>query len=270
MQVLNVTSIGLRREEPFGFTIDRPLGMGQFLFLRFYTPMEIRTTSGVSFAEAGTCILYPPDSPQWYRGYEVGLINDWMYLEGAGVKVLMERYGLPLNQLLKPRDTRFISPLLEVINQEYHLQGRFYSDAIGLYVEELILKLARYCQEEMTDLTPVEAGYLPAFRSLRLEIHEQFAQDWSVEEMAVRVHLSPSRFASLYRQFFEVSPMEDLIRVRLDNARMLLTNRAATVSEAAAQSGFANVSYFSRLFRRRVGCAPRDYYRTRLFPQNVL
>jgi AraC family transcriptional regulator, arabinose operon regulatory protein len=262
MNTLTVTSLGIRREEAPGFTIDRPQGMGQAVFVRFYTPMEIRTEEGIVTAEPGCCLFYEPGFPQWYRGHGVGLVNDWMHLQGALVGQLATQYEVPMNIPLAPRESGFVPGILEGIWRERHSPERFREEAIRLLVEELFLKLSRQCTEERLALTPAEAAYLPAFRSLRMDIHQQLQERWHVEEMARRVHLSPSRFAALYRRFFGVSPMEDLIRVRLENARTLLTNRAATVSEAAVQSGFENECYFSRLFRRRVGCAPRDYYRS--------
>lgn len=79
--------------------------------------------------------------------------------------------------------------------------------------------------------------------------------------MADAAHLSPSRFRALYRRFFGVSPAEDLIRARIRMACLLLTNATLTVGEVARRSGFGSVYYFSRAFKARVGCPPREYYR---------
>lgn len=261
MQALTVTSLGIRRSEPHSFTIDRPHGFGQYVFVRFYSPMEIQEEQGIVTTEAGCCILYEPQAPQWYRGHRAGFVNDWMHLQGALVVELANQYQLPMNVVLTPRDSGFVPSVLEEIWRERHTPEQFRQEAIRLLVETLFLKLSRQSGEELLDLTPAEAAYLSAFRNLRMEVHQRLQERWRVEEMAQSVHLSPSRFSALYRRIFGVSPMEDLIRVRLDAAKTLLTNRAATVHEAALQSGFENESYFSRLFRRRVGCAPREYYR---------
>ena len=79
--------------------------------------------------------------------------------------------------------------------------------------------------------------------------------------MAQLTHMSPSRFAVLYKRILGASPTEDLIEARLARARGLLTNAGLSVGEVAAETGFTSLSYFSRLFRRRVGTTPRDYQR---------
>ncbi|MMZ68454.1 HTH-type transcriptional activator Btr [compost metagenome] len=53
--------------------------------------------------------------------------------------------------------------------------------------------------------------------------------------------------------------MEYLSRLRLHHAKKLLSRPDITVKEAAAESGFGNEFYFSRVFKREVGMAPTAY-----------
>jgi len=94
-----------------------------------------------------------------------------------------------------------------------------------------------------------------------MQVHEQLKERWTVASMAELAHVSASRFAVLYKKLFGVTPMEDLIDARLARARALLTSAGLSVGEAAAQTGFASLCYFSRLFRRRMGTTARDYCR---------
>ena len=55
--------------------------------------------------------------------------------------------------------------------------------------------------------------------------------------------------------------MEDLIRARLRRARALLTDERIPIREVADRTGFGSVCHFTRLFRKHVGCAPREYHR---------
>jgi len=116
-------------------------------------------------------------------------------------------------------------------------------------------------RQTAAQLTPAEAARVDEFRNLRMHVHERMRQPWRVAEMAGLAHLSPSRFAVLYTKLFEVSPMEDLIHARLHRARALLTDGGIPVSDVAQRAGFGSVCHFSRLFRKHVGCAPRDYHR---------
>jgi LacI family transcriptional regulator len=55
------------------------------------------------------------------------------------------------------------------------------------------------------------------------------------------------------------SPKQELMRVQIDRAKMLLTQTDMTVELVAKRSGFAAFEYFVRAFRREVGITPLAY-----------
>lgn len=244
-----------------GSVIDRPWGLGCFLLLRFHSSMDILTAQGMVQAEPGHCILYSPEQPQWYRGRQGGWVNDWIHMEGEAIGLIAARHEVPLNTLLMPSDTRFFRHLLEEIRSEEFHAGAGYEEVVQTLVHQLLVKLGRALRDPDAQLTPAEAAHLPALYAFRQRLHEQLAHRWTVEEMATEVGLSRPRFAALYQRFFKVSPGEDLLRARLQQARFLLNNRAMPVREAAMQCGFRSLHYFSHVFRQRVGCAPSEYHR---------
>jgi AraC-like DNA-binding protein len=248
------------------FCIDRPKGSGDYLFLHFLTPINIRSVSGVAVAPAGSCMLYAPGFHQWYRGHlngqPAGFRHHWFHFDGPQADDLVARFGIPVNTVLQPGSLDFVPALISDMCRERARREEFAIESRGLLVAELLLNLARRCHQPSEErLTPHQVELLERFRDVRSRVHEQLHRRWSVADMAAQVHLSESRFATLFTGFFHVSPTEDLIRARIDKARWLLTNTSLAVKQVAAQSGFPNLHYFSRLFHRRVGCAPRDYYR---------
>lgn len=62
---LTVEALGVRWPHDPGFTVERPYGLGMYLFLRFHSPTIILTSEGVVSAEPGNCLLYDPSFPQW-------------------------------------------------------------------------------------------------------------------------------------------------------------------------------------------------------------
>ena len=98
-----------------------------------------------------------------------------------------------------------------------------------------------------------------AWTSLSVDLPKTL--NWTVAGMAARAHLSPSRFSAIYRRCFDVSPMEDLIRSRLNRAAWQLANTTMPVGAVAHSCGFENIYYFSRLFHRRFGHPPSQHGR---------
>jgi AraC family transcriptional regulator of arabinose operon len=259
---LMAVDLGVRWPHGPGYTVERPYGLGMYLFLCFHSPMDVRTAEGVVAAEPGDCLLYAPSFPQWYRGRDAGFIDDWLHVDGPAMPEVVRVYQIPVNVIMRPRGTEFVTPIFEAINREMRRREPLWRESVCLMVQSLFLHLGRQLvRQTPAELTPAEATRVDEFRNLRMHVHERMQESWRVAEMAELAHLSPSRFAVLYTKLFGVSPMEDLIHARLHRARALLTDGGISVSDAADRAGFGSVCHFSRLFRKHVGCPPRDYYR---------
>jgi AraC-like DNA-binding protein len=259
---LMVEDLGLQWEHDRAFSVERPHGMDAYLFVRFHSPMTVRTIAGVVPACPGDCLLYDPTFSQWYRGADGGFADDWLHVDGPRMPALLRLYQIPVNEILRPRETEFVTPVFEAVNRELRRREPLWRESVSLLLEGLFVELARQLRrQEPGELTPAETARVDGFRSIRMRVHDQMQRPWRVADMARLAHLSPSRFAVLYLRLFGISPMEDLIHARLRRARALLTDGRISVRNVADRTGFGSVCHFTRLFRKHVGCAPRDYHR---------
>ncbi len=67
---------------------------------------------------------------------------------------------------------------------------------------------------------------------------------------------------SLFRQFRQImgrSPIDYLIRLRIQKAAQLMRREQARVKEASEAVGFTDSNYFTRQFRNVMGVSPREY-----------
>lgn len=78
----------------------------------------------------------------------------------------------------------------------------------------------------------------------------------SVVRLADLCGMTPGNLYLLFRELFGLSPSEYILKVRMENARLLLRNKNTTVSEAAALSGYSDIYSFSRAFKRVNGFPP--------------
>jgi len=103
------------------------------------------------------------------------------------------------------------------------------------------------------------AGLYQEFQELRLKMLSHYEKDWTTEKLCQMANMEKSQFYSYYKQFFSSTPHSDLIEVRLDKAKNLLTNQALSIGQTAEICGFSNLSHFSRYFKRHCGCSPREW-----------
>lgn len=87
-------------------------------------------------------------------------------------------------------------------------------------------------------------------------MQENFRYNLSLEEYAKLCHRSLSSFKREFQAQFGESPGKWLLRQRLDRSADLLRNSGMNVTEVAFESGFQDVSHFSRVFKERFGTTP--------------
>jgi len=78
----------------------------------------------------------------------------------------------------------------------------------------------------------------------------------TVELLAHEVGLSPAHFARAFKETLGRPPHQYLLQLRLARARRLLETTAATLSDIAQRTGFADQAHFTRLFKRLFGRTP--------------
>jgi len=83
-----------------------------------------------------------------------------------------------------------------------------------------------------------------------------------VAELAQTAHTSPSHFFVLFKRWAGSSPIDYFIRLRMEQACQMLAATTLSVKEVAAQLGYHDPFYFSRVFKSVNGIAPSDYRQT--------
>ena len=81
----------------------------------------------------------------------------------------------------------------------------------------------------------------------------------SLEEYARLCHRSLSSFKREFQAGFQEPPGKWLLRKRIDHAAALLRGSKLNVTEIAFESGFEDLSHFSRVFKERFNASPMVY-----------
>lgn len=245
-------------------TIDCPDGFGAWVFMLFTTGFEVRTPGGIELGGPGDVLVNDPRFPQWHRGNGSRFHNHWLHLSDSEGEIgeAVRSYGVPTNRPFSLVATAPVLNCLEDIQREFLLRQRYWEQEADSLVRRL-LRLCGRLRAEAHEKVAADEDWLrfSQFSELRLAMRADVSRRWTVDEMAGSMHLSPSRFGVLYRKFFDVSPIEDVIVARLEHSRALLLRDNMTVGQVAEESGFSTIYYFCRVFKRRMGCSPMQYRR---------
>lgn len=86
-----------------------------------------------------------------------------------------------------------------------------------------------------------------------------FSYHLALEEFAKLSHRSLSTFKRDFRKCYKQSPGKWLVQKRLEYSAVLLRNPALNISQIAFDSGFEDLSHFSRVFKEKFGASPANY-----------
>jgi len=125
----------------------------------------------------------------------------------------------------------------------------------------LVQVLRMYSTQEVNNVP----GWLVAISDPRIgvtiqAIHADPARSWTVENLAEIAGVSRSTFALRFKEKSGTTPLEYVLRWRMQlAAKFLKTNNQVTISSIAQKLGYDSDSAFSHAFKRVMGCSPREY-----------
>ncbi|MBX3438372.1 MAG: XylR family transcriptional regulator [Planctomycetaceae bacterium] len=90
-------------------------------------------------------------------------------------------------------------------------------------------------------------------------IREYATTGINVSDVLQRVPLSRRVLESRFRRIVNRTPHEEMMRVRIERVKRLLTDTTISLAAIAARTGFEHVEYLSVAFKREVGQTPRQY-----------
>lgn len=90
-------------------------------------------------------------------------------------------------------------------------------------------------------------------------IHREYASPVTLDDIASYVNMSKGYFCRRFSDIMHMTPFEYLLCVRIENSCRMLTENTLSIGEISQECGFNSFSYFSKTFKKIIGCTPREY-----------
>lgn len=251
LQILSMHA--LYREQPV-FTIDRPNGRDDITFLHFLCEMDILVDGKTNRTGPGAALFYAPKTPQWFCG-KSPVVHNWMHISASSLPRLAE-LGIECDKIYCLPDSSFITDIFQKIETEMYILNNGSAEIAEHYFDIFLLQFSRAAKNPAQK----HAGKLHEdLVLLRSYIRCEYASGLTVADLALRIGMSQSRFFEVYRKTFHVTPVQDIINTRIENAGRLLAETDFPVSEIAFRCGYSNLTHFNRQFKGAVGITPSEY-----------
>ena len=222
--------------------------------LVFIAPGQVFGTvaDGSTFKGSGWCLMF---HPELLHGTSLGRrMQDYTFFSYAVNEALH----------LSKQERQTVIDCMKKIDEEIDGGADRHSNAIIASAIELLLN---YCirfydrqfitrkKENKDTLSSFEAllgGYFNSDRPMKLGTP-------TVAYCAGQLHLSANYFGDLIKKETGVSAQEYILLRTMEKAKEMLADPSRSVSDVAYALGYQYPQYFSKAFKRIVGCPPNEY-----------
>lgn len=133
---------------------------------------------------------------------------------------------------------------------------------------------ARKACSQADDLQPVlrysrlaesnrNAGKDRLIKDVQDYIDSHIADKLTLSEVAEQFGLSASYFSVLFKQQTGVGFSDYVTTLRIEKAKQLLLSGDVKIYEAAEALGFESAFYFSKVFKKKEGCSPKEFIQSK-------
>ena len=187
-------------------------------------------------------------------------------LAAPETSVIYQKYILPvigcstLPFIVFRHDEPDHSEVLRLIGEIY-TAFREQDVCFEMTVQRNISRIFEYICRNFESLPRSEESRIQLTAQIRIQkmltyIYEHYADAVTLEDIAGAANISRSEAGRCFQTYMNCSPVDALIRHRLQTARRLLTETTLTLQEISYDCGFHSVNYFSRQFKKLYGYAP--------------
>lgn len=251
---LTIRGIGVQERMP-ACVIDRPHGtrVPDYLFMLFYDPVVMGVGKRIISQPPETMMIWTPGRSQYYGNRERPFNHSWMHCNGAAVNSLLRQNRLELNKPFRLSNPAVVERHLLSIHYELTSHARPDARIIRNLVENLVREIARLAHPSVNTSADCPAVLL----RVRHYIESDYAVPITLRQLALLAHMSIPHLCLQFKRYFKTSPIAYLIRQRMHQAAYFLQDKNLKVATVAQKVGYADLFYFSKLFKKHYGAGPR-------------
>ena len=153
---------------------------------------------------------------------------------------------------------KLMLPLFEEINREITECSPLFKTIVDIDMQKLIALIQRNQLPKKSTKSNTEES----IEKVKLLLDEQFYEPIDMDYISNTVYLSSEYIRKMFKNVYNISPIQYLIEKRIEAAKILLEQHDCTIKSIAKACGFQNEYYFCRIFKQVSGITPSEYRKT--------
>lgn len=248
--------------ESLGYRTNRPAGTRDYLITFTLDGCgSYRIGEQVRLCRRGDVMILTPGTPHHYETFAEEGHWDFVWCHFVPPEEWQAYLTLPetlpgLSHILINQEVTFDrmhQAFLRLIDDQLH--GDLLHERLAyLALEEIVLLLAHQSGKEQAN-----ARQDPRVEEVRRLLVLRMQEPHTIQSLAEKVSLSPSRLAHLFKEETGHSIIEMLLHIRLRHGARQLEYTSRPIAEVAEDVGFTSPFYFTKQFTAAYGISPTAY-----------
>lgn len=248
---------GCETRHPNTYRMSRPKGLPNYVVLIVRTYGEFQIGTEFFSVTPPQAIIFAPDTDYSYGNPNGDYVDDWIHFEIT--------------------DSLYIQHLISMSNKPFPIGNhKLFTFCIQQILWELSYGHADFASENMDSLFVLMFNHLiiaykeknslkarnpfqNQLQLLRLDMENSINEPHCIKEYARKLNISSSYFQYLYKNFFGISFQQDLIRLRVERAKFIITTSNLPLEQVAEICGYTNEVHFYRQFKKLTGISPAKF-----------
>ncbi len=123
----------------------------------------------------------------------------------------------------------------------------------------LLIRYARMYETQKGQQKSASSDYYMYIYKILQFVNDNYKSDIGMQELSQVTGLSVDYMARRFKAVMHMSPAEYIRRFRIAKAMELLGSTDMSIAKVAEETGFSDISLFSRVFKNAVGLPPASY-----------
>jgi len=218
---------------------------------------HVETANWQGVVESGQVLLLPAGVPHHYRADDDEPWSIyWSHFSGPLAREYIDQMGY--DSARPVRDLGYSPAIIAQFREALQAARSAYNTKALIYVTHLLQQILTHIARDLyaTDQGNKQEMGIEGVQALMLQ---NLDKSLSLEYLAEQAQLSKYHFSKLYKQQTGFAPIQHFLLMKIDYACYLLETSDSSVQDIAQKLGYDDPLYFSRLFKKVVGLAPRAY-----------
>lgn len=143
------------------------------------------------------------------------------------------------------------------MEREYLRKNKYWEIYVGSDLRRMFIIIFRECADVLSMMKTGNSITI-AYRIMNFLEHH-FAEDITVDSIAESMFLNKNYIAHVFKDETGFSLMNYVISLRINKAKLLLTETDKSITDIAVECGYSDFTYFSKQFKKNTGLTPSRF-----------